>query len=146
MMHGNQISKLFLLVPALALGLGACSGEAQEQDQDAGSAADAAAEQTEGQETGGMEGTEQAPHGQVSQLMFECADGGMFSLTVAPGVSKAALRLADGQIFQLDQVEVASGMEFSDGVYTVRGKGPEATVEKDGEPLLSGCTATGHPQ
>ena len=146
MKHRNQISKLFLLVPALALGLGACSNEAQEQDQAAGSAADAAAEPAEGQEAGGMEGMGQAPHGDVSQVTFECADGEMFSLTVASGVSKAALRLADGEIHQLDQVEVASGMEFSDGVYTFRGMGPEASVEKDGEPLLSGCTATGHPQ
>ena len=70
----------------------------------------------------------------------------MFTLTIAPGVNMAALRLADGQVFQLEQVEVASGSEFSDGTYNFRGKGPEGSVERDGEPLLTDCMAAGHPQ
>ncbi|NNK48688.1 MAG: hypothetical protein HKP01_07430 [Gemmatimonadetes bacterium] len=86
-----------------------------------------------------------APHGQVSVLMYQCADEQQFTLTVAPGVGQAALRVEAG-VFQLEQQEVASGMEFSDGTYTFRGQGPEALVERDGEPILTDCVAAGHPQ
>ena len=86
-----------------------------------------------------------APHGQVSMIMYNCADEKSFTLTVAEGVGKAALRAEDG-IYQLDQQQVASGMEFSDGSYTFRGKGPEAFVEKDGEPVYTDCMAAGHPE
>jgi membrane-bound inhibitor of C-type lysozyme len=133
------------------LGLAACAGEAPDQE-----AADAAAsempeghpavegeagEQPAAESTAGME----APHGQVSMGEYTCADGASFTLTVAPGVAKAALRLGD-EVVQLDQVETGSGMEFSDGTYTFHGKGPEAFVEKDGEQILTDCQASGHPQ
>lgn len=143
MLHGRQVSRLTgLTLLAGLLGLAACAGETADQE----AAADDAVETTEGQAAGAGEGMGEAPHGQVSMVGYECADGGAFTLTVAPGVAKAALRLADGEVHQLDQVEVASGMEFSDGTYTFRGKGPEADVEMDGEPLLSDCKAAGHPQ
>jgi membrane-bound inhibitor of C-type lysozyme len=86
-----------------------------------------------------------APHGQVSVVMYQCADDKQFALTVAPGVGQAALR-TDGEVFQLEQQEVASGMEFSDGTYTFRGQGPEAFVEKDGERIYTDCVAAGHPE
>ena len=88
----------------------------------------------------------EAPHGKVSVLAYECADEQSFMFTIAEGVEKAALRMSDGQIFQLDQQPTGSGMDYSDGTYTFRGKGPEASVEKDGEPLFTDCRATGHPQ
>lgn len=86
-----------------------------------------------------------APHGQVSVIMYNCADEKSFTLTVAEGVGKAALRTEDG-VYQLDQQPVGSGMEFSDGSYTFRGKGPEAFVEKDGEQVYTDCMAAGHPE
>ena len=73
------------------------------------------------------------------------ADDKSFALTVASGVGQAALRADDG-VFQLNQQEVASGMEFSDGTYTFRGQGQEAFVEKDGERIYTDCVAAGHPE
>lgn len=143
MLHGNLVMRQagFLAVAAV-LGLAACAGETPEQ----GNETEAATEMTEGQAPGGKENMGEAPHGRVSSVAYECADGGAFTLTVASGVAKAALRLADGEIHQLDEVEVASGIEFSDGTVTFRGMGPEGSVEKDGEPFLTDCTASGHPQ
>lgn len=128
-------------------GAWACGGEAGEAESEAAVALPEGHPSVEGQAAesatpGGM----QAPHGNVSVLVYECAESASFTFTVAEGVEKAALRLADGQVFQLDQLPAGSGMEYSDGTYTFRGKGPEATVEKDGEVLLADCQATGHPQ
>lgn len=140
---GKHISKLAgPILTVTMLGLAACTGEATDQAAAGGTAAELA----EGQDTMGTEGMARAPHGKVSTIAYECADGGAFTLTIAEGVGKAALRLADGEIHQLDQAEVASGMEYSNGTYTFRGKGAQATVEMDGEPLLSDCEASGHPQ
>jgi membrane-bound inhibitor of C-type lysozyme len=145
MLQPNRSRWLFgPLLSATVLVAAACAGEQANQEQEA--APEPAAEMMESQEAGGMEGMGQAPHGEVSMINYRCADGGMFTLTVAPGVGQAALRLADGEVFQLDQIEAASGMEFSDGTYTFRGKGPEAFVERDGEQILTDCMAAGHPQ
>jgi membrane-bound inhibitor of C-type lysozyme len=142
MLHGNRISRLAgVTLAAALLGLTACTGETAEQE----TADDAAAEMAGAPDSAGMENTAQAPH-EVSIVAYECADGGTFTLTIAGGVGKAALRLADGEVFQLDEVEVESGMEYSDGTYTFHGNGPEGSVERGGEALLSDCTATGHPQ
>lgn len=145
MLHRNRLSGIAgLALGAATLGAAACAGETAQQEQ--GSTTEAEAQQASGQDTGGMQGMGQAPHGEVSQVTYQCAEGGTFTLTIAPGVGKAALRLEDGTIHQLDQAEVASGMEFSDGTYTFRGKGMEGFVEKDGERLLNDCVASGHPR
>lgn len=126
-----------ILIGAGVLGAAACASETADDQPEAAAA-------TEGEapaETGEM----QAPHGQVSVIMYQCADEKSFALTVAPGVGQAALRV-DGEVFQLDQQEVASGMEYSDGTYTFRGQGSEAGVEKDGEPIFTDCMAAGHPE
>jgi membrane-bound inhibitor of C-type lysozyme len=138
MFQGNQISRFaMILIAAALLGAAGCASETADDQPDAGAA-------TEGEapaETGEM----QAPHGQVSVIMYQCADEKSFALTVAPGVGQAALRI-DGEVFQLEQQEAASGMEYTDGTYTFRGQGPEAGVEKDGEPIFTDCTAAGHPE
>jgi membrane-bound inhibitor of C-type lysozyme len=124
----------------LAAGLFVAAGCASEK------ADDQASPETTAQEGGAAEtnGEMKSPHGQVSVIMFNCADEKSFTLTVAAGVGKAALRTEDG-VFQLDQQEVASGMEYSDGSYTFRGKGSDAFVEKDGERIFTDCMAAGHP-
>ncbi len=137
MFQSNQILKVASLVIAAGLlGTVGCSSESVEEQ------ADAAAEAAEAPVSMGQV---QAPHGEVSSMMYECADGKSFMFTIAPGVAQAALRMGD-EVYQLDQQEVASGVEFSDGSITFRGKGPEAFVEKDGEPIFTDCKAAGHPQ
>jgi membrane-bound inhibitor of C-type lysozyme len=124
-----------LLTAGLFVAAGCASETADEQ----------AAGETAAQEGGpAAMGQMSAPHGQVSVIMYKCADEKSFTLTVAEGVGKAALRAEEGS-FQLDQQEVGSGMEYSDGSYTFRGKGPEAFVEKDGERVYTDCMAVGHP-
>ena len=138
MFQDKQISRFaMILVAAGLLGATGCASETADDQAEAAAA-------TEGEAPAEM-GEMQAPHGQVSVIMYQCADEKSFALTVAPGVGQAALRV-DGEVFQLDQQEVASGMEYSDGTYTFRGQGPEAGVEKDGEPIFSDCTAAGHPE
>jgi membrane-bound inhibitor of C-type lysozyme len=138
MFQGNQIIRIAML--SLMVGLFGAAGCASE------TADDQAAEMpsTETDAPAGM-GDAQAPHGQVSVVMYQCADEKAFALTMASGVGQAALRIDDG-VYQLDQQEVASGMEFSDGTYTFRGQGPEAYVEKDGVRIFTDCTAAGHPE
>ena len=142
MFQGNQISKItaVLMVAGLVGAVGCASETADEQAETAAAEMPAA----DGEAPEGM-GEMSAPHGQVSVVMYQCADDKSFALTVAPGVGQAALRVEDG-VFPLDQQEVASGMEYSDGTYTFRGKGPEAYVEKDGETIYADCTAAGHPE
>jgi len=137
MFQGNQISRIAML--SLMVGLFGMAGCASE------TADDQAAEMpaTEGDAPAGM-GEAQSPHGQVTVVMYQCADEKAFALTVAAGVGQAALRIDDG-VYQMEQQEVASGMEFSDGTYTFRGQGPEAYVEKDGVRIFTDCTAAGHP-
>ncbi len=135
------LKSVMLLMMTGLLGAAGCATEAADEQVE-----DAAAEMPagmEGEAPAGM-GEMSAPHGQVSVVMYTCADDKGFALTLAPGVGQAALRVEDG-VFQLTQQEVASGMEFSDGTYTFRGKGPEATVEMNGEPVYVDCTAAGHP-
>jgi len=141
MFQDNGVSKsvMLLLVTGL-LGAAACAPAADDQAEEATAEAPAA---TEGEAP--ASGQMNAPHGQVSVVMYQCADQKQFALTIASGVGQAALRTEEG-VFQLAQQEVASGMEFSDGTYTFRGKGPEATVEKNGEPLYTNCAAAGHPE
>ncbi len=138
MFQDNKISRIatVLLMTGLLGGVGCASETAEEQAE---AAAEMPAEAPEGM------GEMSAPHGQISVLMYQCADEQQFALTVAPGVGQAALRLEAG-VFQLEQQEVASGMEFSDGTYTFRGQGPEAFVEKDGERIFTDCVAAGHPE
>ena len=138
MFQGNQISRFAMILTAAGLlGAAGCASEtADDQTEEAAA--------TEGEAPAEM-GQTQAPHGQVSVVMYQCAEEKSFALTVAPGVGQAALRV-DGEVFPLDQQEVASGMEYSDGTYTFRGQGPEAVVEKDGEPIFSDCMAAGHPE
>jgi len=138
MFKGNQISRIAML--SLMVGLFGAAGCASETADDQATEMPA----TEAEAPAGM-GEAQAPHGQVSVLMYQCADEKAFALTVASGVGQAALRIEDG-VYQLDQQEVASGMEFSDGTYTFRGQGPEAYVEKDGVRIFTDCTAAGHPE
>ena len=138
MFQGNKISRFaMIMIAAGLLGAAGCASETADDQAEAAAA-------TEGEASDEMEQM-QAPHGQVSVVMYQCAEEKSFALTVAPGVGQAALRV-DGEVFQLDQQEVASGMEYSDGTYTFRGKGPEAVVEKDGEPIFVDCTAAGHPE
>ena len=137
MFQGNQISRIAMLSLMVGLfGVAACASE---------TADDQATEMpaTEGDAPAGM-GEAQSPHGQVTVVMYQCADEKAFAMTVAPGVGQAALRI-DGDVYQLEQQEVASGMEFSDGTYTFRGEGPDAYVEMDGARIFTDCTAAGHP-
>ncbi|MEE8571643.1 MAG: MliC family protein [Gemmatimonadota bacterium] len=137
MFQSNQILMYAPLVLAAGLlGTVGCSSESVEEQ--AGATAEAA-------EAPVSMGQVQAPHGEVSSMMYDCADEKSFMLTIAPGVAQAALRMGD-EVYQLDQQEVASGVEFTDGSITFRGKGPEAFVEKDGEPIFTDCKAAGHPQ
>ena len=138
MFQGNQISRIAMLLLMVGLfGVAGCASETAE---------DQAAEMpaTEGDAPAGM-GEAQSPHGQVTVVMYQCADEKAFALTVASGVGQAALRIEDG-VYQLEQQEVASGMGFSDGTYTFRGEGPEAYVERDGVRIFTDCTAAGHPE
>jgi membrane-bound inhibitor of C-type lysozyme len=139
MFQGNQISRSAMILMVVGLfGAAGCASETADEQPEA-SATEMPAEAPEGM------GEMSAPHGQVSVVMYQCADDKQFALTVAPGVGQAALR-TDGEVFQLEQQEVASGMEFSDGTYTFRGQGPEAFVEKDGERIYTDCVAAGHPE
>jgi membrane-bound inhibitor of C-type lysozyme len=133
--RGILKSATLVVTAGLLVAAGCASETADDQ-----AAAEMAAQEGDPAAMGEMK----APHGQVSMIMYNCADAKSFTLTVAEGVGKAALRAEDG-LFQLDQQEVASGMEYSDGSYTFRGKGPEALVEKDGEPVYTDCMAVGHP-
>ncbi len=140
MFQGNQIPRIAMALFAVGLvGLNGCASETAEDRSDA-----EAAEMPAGEATEGM-GEMSAPHGQVSVVMYRCADDKQFALTMAPGVGQAALRTESG-VFQLEQQEVASGMEFSDGTYTFRGQGPDAHVEMDGERIYTDCVAAGHPE
>jgi membrane-bound inhibitor of C-type lysozyme len=145
MFQGRHMAKrATILVAAAALGLAGCAAETADDQAEATSTempADHPA--TDGVAPEGM-GEMSAPHGQVSVLIYECADEKSFALTVAPGVGQAALRFEEG-VFQLEQQEVASGMEFTDGTYTFRGKGTDGYVERDGERIFTECTASGHP-
>ena len=141
MVQGNSIVVAARGLAVIALmGVTACQSEADTESEATEMPAGQSATEDQAPASGQME----APHGEVSVLMYECADGSGFALTVAPGVGQAALRFDEG-VYPLDQQEVASGMEFSDGVYTFRGQGAEGYVEKDGEAIFSDCAATGHP-
>ena len=137
MFQSNRISKCATpLMLAGLLGLGACASETADDSA-------AAAEDTS--EAAVSAEQMQSPHGEVTSMTYQCADEKSFMLTLAAGVSVAALRM-DDQVYQLEQQEVASGMEFSDGSITFRGEGPEGYVEKDGEQIFTDCKATGHPE
>jgi len=145
MFQVNNISRITtLLMGAAVLGLAACAQETADEQSDA-TATEMPAGHPATDSTAPAAGRMQAPHGQVSVVVYQCADDQSFMLTVASGVGQAALRI-DGEVYKLESQEVASGMEYSDGTYTFRGKGQEAFVEKDGEPLFTDCVATGHPQ
>lgn len=134
MIHPYVERAAILALAAGGLSVAACAGESADRE-----ASGAASEQAPAESAQSM----QAPHGNVSVLLYECTEGG-FMLTVAEGVKKAALRI-DDTIYQLDEQEAETGMTFSDGGYTFRGEGDTATVEKDGETVFSDCKATGHP-
>ena len=133
-----------ILVVAGLLGAYGCASESADEQADSAGDMPAEGAAAESQPPEGM-GEMSAPHGQVSVIMYQCAGDQTFALTVAQGVGQAALRFGD-ESYPLQQQEVASGMEFSDGTYTFRGQGPEAFVEKDGERIFSDCVAAGHPE
>lgn len=146
MFQGSKRSKSVTVLLAMGLlGAVACASETADDQPEAADTEMPAEGSGMGEEAPAAMGEMDAPHGQVSVLMYQCADDKMFALTVAPGVGQAALRLEDG-VFQLEQQEVASGMEFSDGTYTFRGQGPDAYVEKEGERVFTDCVAAGHPE
>lgn len=145
MFQGNQIKKGATVLLAMGVfGAAGCAGEAaDDQAEVTAEEMPAGHPAADGEAAAGM-GEMGAPHGQVSVVIYQCADEKSFALTMAPGVGQAALRFDEG-VFPLEQQEVASGMEFSDGTYTVRGQGPDAFVEKDGERIFTDCSASGHP-
>jgi membrane-bound inhibitor of C-type lysozyme len=134
MIHPSTHRLAILALAAAGLTVSACAGDTADQEE-----SEMPAEQASTEAAAAM----QAPHGNVSVLLYECAEGG-FMLTIAEGVNKAALRI-DETVYQLDQQESETGMSFSDGSYTFRGEGDTAQVEKDGETVFSDCRATGHP-
>ncbi len=135
MLHRTDIHRWTIAaIVAGTIGLAACGGET----------ADQAASETAGEGEAATGAVMQAPHGNVSVVLFECVEGG-FMLTMAEGTGKAALRI-DETVYQLDEQEAEEPvMLYSDGSYTFRGEGGAATVEKDGEPILTECKASGHP-
>jgi len=82
--------------------------------------------------------------GGITQIMFNCADDGAFMFSLLDGVAKARITV-DGESYELEHVESASGMKYSDGTWTFFGKGPEALVMKNDEHVLTECKAAGHP-
>ena len=82
--------------------------------------------------------------GGVTQIMFNCADDKAFVFSLLDGVAKARITV-DGETYELEHIESASGMKYSDGTWTFFGKGPEALVMKNDEHVLTECKAAGHP-
>jgi membrane-bound inhibitor of C-type lysozyme len=82
--------------------------------------------------------------GGVTQIMFNCADDKAFLFSLLDGVAQARITV-DGESYELEHIESASGMKYSDGTWTFFGKGPEALVMKNDEHVLTECKAAGHP-
>ena len=82
--------------------------------------------------------------GGVTEIMFNCADDKSFLFSLLDGVAKARITV-DGETYELENIESASGMKYSDGTWTFFGKGPEALVMKNEEHVLTECKAAGHP-
>lgn len=82
--------------------------------------------------------------GGVTQIMFNCADEKAFMFSLLDGVARARITV-DGESYELDHIESASGMKYGDGTWTFFGKGPEALVMKNDEHVLTECKAAGHP-
>ena len=82
--------------------------------------------------------------GGITEIMFNCADDEVFLFSLLDGVAKARITV-DGESYELEHIESASGMKYSDGTWTFFGKGPEALVMKNDEHVLTECKAAGHP-
>ena len=82
--------------------------------------------------------------GGITEIMFKCTEDKAFMFSLLDGVAKARITV-DGESYELEHVESASGMKYSDGTWTFFGKGPEAMVMKNDEHVLTECKAAGHP-
>ena len=82
--------------------------------------------------------------GGITEIMFNCADDKAFLFSLLDGVAQARITV-DGESYELEHIESASGMKYSDGTWTFFGKGPEALVLKNDEHVLTECKAAGHP-
>jgi membrane-bound inhibitor of C-type lysozyme len=82
--------------------------------------------------------------GGVTEIMFKCAEDKAFMFSLLDGVARARITV-DGESYELEHVESASGMKYSDGTWTFFGKGPEALVMNNEEHVLTECKAAGHP-
>lgn len=130
----------FLLVGLVAQA--ACGGTGEDAADSPATAETAETALPEGHpDISGMD-VEAAPA--LTRITFACADGQGFELALLEGTETAQLTL-DGEMYVLAMQPVASGLEYSDGKVTVRGKGMEAFVERDGESIRSDCKASGHP-
>jgi membrane-bound inhibitor of C-type lysozyme len=72
------------------------------------------------------------------QLEYKCADGTRFDVLLAPAGDRAKLELS-GVLYDLKQVQSASGAKFSDGTTTYWSKGRDATIERSGKTVRREC-------
>ena len=135
-----DIGLMVILVVALTAQTG-CGGEGEEA-MESSAAESSEVSLPEGHPDISGTGRDEAPP--LTRIAYACAEGQGFELALLEGTETAQLTL-DGQVYELAMRPVASGMEYSDGQLTLRGKGMEAFVERDGESVRSDCKASGHP-
>ncbi len=138
-----QYKHLSSLALAGLVALAACGGSDSGASQDTEQAPVAA------QDAGGManpHGDAAAMPGQagVTRITYKCADEKSIQLALYEGSGKADL-VMEGETVTLAAETTGSGMNFTDGTWSFRGKGPEALVMKGGETVFADCKAAGHP-
>ncbi|EED65629.1 hypothetical protein CtesDRAFT_PD0575 [Comamonas testosteroni KF-1] len=68
------------------------------------------------------------PRDAEREVAFACSNGESISVRFLPASSKAVL-IRGGQSVELSQQPSGSGFVYSNGPNTIRGKGPDLTVE-----------------
>lgn len=80
----------------------------------------------------------------VINITFTCPEDVPLQLVLHSDDNRAVVTYM-GQTHELERVRSASGMKFSDGTWGFFGKGPEAMLMKNEEPVVQNCIAAGHP-
>ncbi len=83
---------------------------------------------------------EEPPTPQQMTMLYKCEGDAQVTLAMLDAESqKIALTLPGEPAAELTQAESASGAKYSNDKLTFWGKGDEATIERDGKTVFSGC-------
>lgn len=74
----------------------------------------------------------------AAELPFQCEDGRRFTAVFARNPDRAVVRTG-GLVLLLQGIQDPTTRRYGDGVNTLHGSGPEATLQLEGLPPSTGC-------